>query len=87
MIMEIQKYLDVLGVTQEDLKSKKRDLDISLIRHVVWRQLRKTYTLIQIGKVFNRCHGTIHAGIKQIDDLIEIKDKEVLEMVDKIKAL
>lgn len=85
--MEIQKYLDVLGVTEEELKSKKRDLDISLIRHIVWHHLRKTYTLKQIGKYFNRCHGTIHAGIKQVEDLIEIKDKEVLEIVEKIKAL
>lgn len=85
--MEIQKYLDAFEITEEDLKSKKRDLDISLIRHVVWHHLRKTYTLMQIGEYFNRCHGTIYTGVKQIQDLLEIKDKEVLEMVEKIKAL
>lgn len=85
--MEIQKYLDVFDVTEEELKSKKRDLDISLIRHIVWRHLRKTYTLKRIGKYFNRCHGTVHAGIKQVEDLIEIKDKEVLSLIEKIKML
>ena len=47
----------------------------------------KNISLFDIGRAFGLDHSTISNATIKIGALIQAKDKEVLQMIDKIKAL
>lgn len=60
-----------------------------LPRQVIMHHLRyvKNISLVDIGRAFCLDHSTISNATIKIGSLIQAKDKEVLQMVDKIKEL
>ena len=59
--------------------------------HKTWRQIAMWYarfnqlgTWKAIGFYFNRDHSTVINAVNYINDLIESKDKEVIEKLDKL---
>lgn len=74
---------------QKDILSRCRKIRCLLPRQVIMHHLRyvKSISLIDIGLAFGLNHSTISNATIKIGSLIQAKDKEVLEMVDKIKAL
>lgn len=84
LIQEICRQLNVDEIT---LKSKSKKREIVIVRQAIFFLLRKntTLTLKQIGKVFNRDHTTVIAGIKKIIDNMRYEDvSKVVNKIDKI---
>lgn len=62
---------DVLNVSENDIRSGRRDLKISLARQIVYYTALKltTMTYPQIGRVLKRDHSTIFHGSRKIEGL------------------
>nr|DAL72517.1 MAG TPA: chromosomal replication initiator protein [Caudoviricetes sp.] len=87
--LDLSIYSEPLNLTLSDMLSRCRKIRCMLPRQVIMHHLRyvKNISLIDIGRAFGLDHSTISNATIKIGALIQAKDKEVLEMVDKIKAL
>ena len=79
MIMEIQKYLDVLGVTEEELKSKSRIHKYVFARQVIWFHLRGKFTTTKLASIFDRKHSTVIEAVSKIKGYVDINDKRTMQ--------
>ncbi len=87
--LDLSIYAEPLNLTLSDMLSRCRKIRCLLPRQVIMHHLRyvKNISLFDIGRAFGLNHSTISNATIKIGALIQAKDKEVLEMVDKIKAL
>lgn len=87
--LDLSIYAEPLNLTLSDILSRCRKIRCLLPRQVIMHHLRyvKSISLIDIGRAFGLNHSTISNATIKIGALIQAKDKEVLEMVEKIKAL
>ena len=87
--LDLSIYAEPLNLTLSDILSRCRKIRCMIPRQVIMHHLRyvKGISLIDIGRAFGLDHSTISNATIKIGSLIQAKDKEVLEMVDKIKAL
>jgi chromosomal replication initiation ATPase DnaA len=76
-------------MTIDDIRSKSRQCDIVLVRHIMrWYYSRSTdLTLVQIGvKAGLSCHHTsVMNSIHSVDDLIFTRHKKCMEMLNSLK--
>jgi chromosomal replication initiation ATPase DnaA len=56
-----ETYSKASGFKIRDIKGKRRTRQITKVRHEVMQQIRLTTSLSysEIGKIFNRTHGTV----------------------------
>lgn len=87
--IDLAEYGNLLGLTLSDLLIRSRKFKFLFPRHVVMYHLKtiKGIGIVDIGRAFNCNHSSVLHAVRKIQDLIDVNDKEVLEMVDKIKAL
>lgn len=87
--LDLSIYAEPLNLTLSDILSRCRKIRCMIPRQVIMHHLRytKNISLIDIGRAFGLDHSTISNATIKIGSLIQARDKEVLEMVDKIKAL
>lgn len=87
--LDLSIYAEPLNLTLSDILSRCKKIRCMIPRQVIMHHLRyvKGISLIDIGRAFGLDHSTISNATIKIGSLIQAKDKEVLEMVDKIKAL
>lgn len=82
----IEAVSDIMGISVEDIMSRKRNAEINYTRQIAMYFLRN-YTrlkLSSIGKKFNRHHSTVMHSIDKITGLIGFYD-DVTRLVDKIE--
>lgn len=87
--LDLSIYAEPLNLTLSDILSRCRKIRCMIPCQVIMHHLRytKNISLIDIGRAFGLDHSTISNATIKIGSLIQARDKEVLEMVDKIKAL
>lgn len=85
MIMEVSK---ILQVSPEAILSRRRDRLVSLVRSIYFWVLHENgYTAIEIGRLCDRGHSNVSQMIKGINDAIEVGDKQVVELIDKVRHI
>lgn len=87
--LDLSIYAEPLNLTLSDILSRCRKIRCMIPRQVIMYHLRynRNISIVDIGRAFNLDHSTISNATIKIGYLIQAKDKEVLEMIDKIKAL
>lgn len=87
--LDLSIYAEPLNLTLSDILSRCRKIRCMIPRQVIMYHLRynRNISIVDIGRAFNLDHSTISNATIKIGSLIQAKDKEVLEMVEKIKAL
>lgn len=87
--IDLSIYAEPLNLTLSDILSRCRKIRCLLPRQVIMHHLRyvKGISLIDIGRAFGLDHSTISNATIKIGSLIQAKDKEVLGLIAKIKAL
>ena len=80
----INEVASIYGISEEDIRSKKRSADISTARQIAIYVVHKITKLsyVEIGKEFgNRDHSTIVYAINKVKDII-VKDKGYRDTVE-----
>lgn len=87
--LDLSIYAEPLNLTLSDILSRCRKIRCMIPRQVIMYHLRynRNISIVDIGRAFNLDHSTISNATIKIGSLIQAKDKEVLEIVEKIKAL
>ena len=83
--MNLTKICQILGTSEEEIKSSKRDKDTCFNRHLI------CYFLFMngikrplIAEIVNREWHTIFHSIKVIESFLSIKDRETIEKLDEM---
>ena len=89
----VEKILSVVtkhfGITNEDIKSKKRTENISNARHTAIYIIRNmtNLSLKEIGSIFGRDHATVLSSIGKIDTNIKTKNRSASEIKKIMKEI
>lgn len=84
----VKQYMSLLQVDYNELFSSSRTSDLIDVRHLIWYMLRKDgFKSIEIANHFDKCHSTIIYGAAHILALLDIKDKKILVLYNKISHL
>ena len=89
----VEKILSVVtkhfGVTNEDIKSKKRTENISNARHTAIYIIRNmtNLSLKEIGNIFGRDHATVLSSISKIDTNVKTKNRSASEIKKIMKEI
>ncbi|MBQ8859291.1 MAG: chromosomal replication initiator protein DnaA [Clostridia bacterium] len=91
----IDKIFDIVSrrysVSEEDIRSKKRNDNIAKARHICMYMIRRLtqLSLADIGKIFSRDHTTVISSIKYVEGQIDMPDgieNEINEMIATVQA-
>lgn len=89
----IEKVLETVskkyGVSQEEMKSKKKTSAVANARQIAMHLLRKTteLSLPKIGKIFGRDHSTVLSSINKVDNEIKCNSLFEIEINELIKEI
>ena len=77
------------GVTMEAMIEQNRHFRPTLARHlaVYLCRIKTSEPLCNIGEYFERHHATIIYSIRKIEDLIDVKDREIMIYLRDIEAI
>ena len=85
MITEVAK---ITRVREQDILGDSRWQDIVDIRHVYWFLLfREGFTWSQIGRICDRNHATIIYGVRRVEGLLAVGDKEMNRIYEQLKHI
>ncbi len=74
------------GVTENDLKNRKRTEKIDIVKGCYYLLARENgISVMDMSKRINRLHATAVITIKRYEGHVEVRDKKVLEFLNKIK--
>ena len=80
----------VTGISVSDMKSKCRKREIVTARQVFFYLARETFPkmgLKTLGAMLDKDHATVIHSSKAVKDLIEAKDKTILEILKKLENI
>lgn len=84
----ITEFCKILGVKEADVLGRSRQAGIDIARHVYfWLMYQSGYSYSKIGRLNGRNHATIMNSVKVVNNAIEVKDRQVLDVWDKVKHL
>jgi len=73
----------VCGCTDLVTPNRKRDVVTARMIAMAYIRRNKTYSLHKIAAIFGKDHATVLHSVRKYNDLIEIRDKPVIEMRDR----
>ena len=83
--MNLQKIYKILKTSEEEIKSSKRNKEISLNRHVICYFLYKNGVERNlITKIVNRDRVTVFHSIKVVESFLSINDKETINKLNQL---
>jgi len=85
----VERIANVRGYTIEDLKSKSRKREIVIVRQMVCYLTRKHFasrflSFQRIGDRINRDHSSVIYSYREIENMLENKDKHVTDLFNEI---
>ncbi|MCL2518500.1 MAG: chromosomal replication initiator protein DnaA, partial [Oscillospiraceae bacterium] len=85
----LDKVSTKYGITEDDLKGKKRNKEIVNPRHIAVFITRKLtdLSLPAIAKIFDRDHTTVMASLKNIEDELKVNSLLEIEINELIKEI
>lgn len=83
----LQVVSDVTGVTIEDMKGKKRTREVVDSRHMFFFICKRhaVQSLEIIGRTIGKHHSTVVHGHQKTQDLIDTKDKTIINQIAEIR--
>ena len=82
----IEDCARVCGLTVKQVMSKSRKTEFVEARWLAYRILYPMgYSLISIGRIFNRDHGTVLNGLRKMQDMIDTKNKHMNLMLEELR--
>ena len=85
MITEFEKRI---GISKEDILSRRRTQILSDIRHLYWYLLFKNGVCYsEIARMNDRGHAAVIWGVGKIEGLLQIKDPETIRMWELVKEI
>lgn len=89
---EIDKYLlkisDATGESVEEIKSKCKRRELSLIRKSIAVKLCSKLTIRQLAKLLNRSSfGGIHKMMFEGGKLLSVRDSQFMQVYDRVKTI
>lgn len=86
MITEIEKRLNI---SADEILGNNRKMDVSIVRQLYWKLLKekKGFSYSEIARLNGRDHSTIVYGIKRVNGFLEMRDKETIDLWNKIKDI
>lgn len=86
-----EKYCKIVGYDPCSENNSSREEDIRIMRHAISYALfsrfgRNRGTYAAIGLFFQKERTTIMSAVKKVQELIDSKDKQVLDLLEQIKA-
>lgn len=83
----VKAAYESFGTTEKELLSVTRKREIVMQRHTIMYFLYKTqrFSLVSIGKMFNRDHSTIISAIDKVEGYLMYNDKQFLYYYEPIK--
>ena len=74
-----------MGITIEELRERCRRSDIAERRQVIaWYLHEQGYSYTRIGIMLGRHHSTMILAYNRVNDLLDIRDKNITELVNLI---
>lgn len=74
------------GITENDLKNRKRTEIIDIVKGCYYLLARENgITVVDMSKRINRLHPTAVITIKRYEGYVEMRDKKVMEFLNRIK--
>ena len=75
------------GIRSEDLLGKFQSKEYALPRHLAMYLCRELLRLpfMAIGQIFNRDHSTVMTSVRQVQERVDGKDKEYIQLLSDIK--
>ncbi len=88
-LQEIERICRILDVSPREVLGTSRAAHISTVRFIISHHLceNRGLSLSVVGRAMNRNHSTINYHLKQYDNLKSTKNREFLEMIDKVKTI
>lgn len=84
----IAEFCDILDVNEHDILGRSRSNEISIIRHIYfWLMYKSGYNYSEIGRLSGRSHATIMYSVQAVNNALEVTDRNVLDILDKVKHL
>lgn len=85
----ISEFSRAVGIPELQILEGGREQWLADARHLYWKLLRdkRGFTLQQIARLNDRTHCTIRHGIIRVNDLLNMGDKSMVEMWEKVKDL
>ncbi len=89
----IEKVLEIVskkyGVSEDEIRSKKKTNSVANARQIAMHVLRKTteLSLPKIGKIFNRDHSTVLSSINKVENEIKCNSLFEIEINELIKEI
>lgn len=85
----VKKVAQCLGVVAEDIEGREQAPHLTTIRYMYWWILHRVrkMSIQQVRRETGRSYSYISAGIKHIDDGLEMDDAEVLRLYDRVSEL
>lgn len=86
MIVEVAKRM---GVPAEAILGRSEAPSLTPIRQIYWTLLRDVFgfNAKQIARMSNRSVSSIYAGIKHINDSLEMDDPQMIRLWERVKDL
>lgn len=86
--MMVTEFCKILGVKENVILGRSRINSTAIARHVYfWLMYQSGYTYSEIGRLNGRSHATILNSVNVVNDAIEVKDPQMMEVWDKVKHL
>ena len=86
--MVIRQVCRYFGVDEEKLKSPQKSKNIALPRQIAMYLTRRLVGMsyIEIGKEFQRDHGTVHHAVKKVEEDLARKNSGLKGIIDEITS-
>lgn len=85
MILSLNDLYTILDTSNNEIIGLYRSKEVSLKRHFVhWYMRKMGYKFREIGTLTNRDYSTVIHSCKTIDNLIETKNTETMELLNKL---
>lgn len=84
----IAEFSKIVGISKEDIFSKKRQQKIVEARSLYWSLLWEGgMRTIEIARLFCRNHSCVIYGMRRTNTLLSANDKRMVDMYEKTKHL
>ena len=80
---------EVTGISEKNIKSKKRDRDFVFARHIYLyiAERHTTSTHAKIANLVNLIHSSVHTTLLKIEGFLEIEDPQTTSIINEIEAM
>lgn len=86
--MTLEEFCSIYNVSEQDIKGSSRKSDISILRQLfAFILVKQGKHPEEVAKTICRDRSTVLYAVKNMYDLIEVRDKRTTEYLSKVKNI